>query len=50
MESYHGIVTGEVRSATAIIIVLKLDKVGVSFGRYPGFNVCFGLDYLRYCD
>ena len=47
---YRKIVTGGARSTIAFIITLKLDEVGVSFGRYPGFNVSFWLNYLRYCD
>ena len=47
---YHEIITGEARSTITIIVILKLGEVGVPFGRYPGFNICFGLDYLHYCD
>lgn len=48
--SYHEIVTGETRSTIDVIVVLELDKVSVSFGSYPSFDVCFGLHYLRYRD
>jgi len=33
-----------------IVVVLKPDEVSASFGRYPSFDVRFGLDYLRYRD
>lgn len=46
--SYHKIIAGEARSASAVTVVLELNEVGISFGRYPGLNVCSGLHYLCY--